>query len=244
MNPKDYAYSALLFMGKPYEFINTARNIKWRYLILHFILVSIIMYIPVFALVVRTQPDQLYSRVYSVDLEDAAVLFYPQEDFNPAVVEKSNPAIYVFNDFIVYIDPMLALSAPVEFFGPDELSRSFGEIFGMIAVYNLYITQFLIPMLLIAFFVLFILQVVFYLIFAVFLGLFRLNSTKFPFRENVKIVIMSSLFPALICTAFGFLLPVVHIILFQMINILLLFFLSRRYDKKEKEALMQDEAVE
>jgi len=164
MNPKDYANTALLFMGKPYQFINTARIIKWRYLFLHFILVSILMYIPVFALVIRTQPDQLYSRVFSVELENAKVLFHPEVDFDPALVDDTEPMIYVFNDVAVYIDPMLALSAPAEFFGPAELSRSFGEIFSMIAVYNLYIPQFLLPMLLIALFVLLILQIVFYLI--------------------------------------------------------------------------------
>ena len=239
MNPKDYTYTALLFFWKPYQFIKTAKSIKWRYVILHFILVSILLYIPVFALVVRTQPDQLYSRVYSVDFESAEIRMSASEDFNANLVDNIRPAIYVFKDVVVYIDPMLALSAPAEFFGPAKLALPFGEIFSMIAVYNLYIVQFLLPMLLIALFVMFVLQLLFYLVFAAFLGLYRLHSTKFPFRENVKIVIMSSLFPALLCTALGFILPAVHIIIFQMVNILLLFYFSKKYDAEEKDEIAQ-----
>jgi len=194
-----------------------------------------------FYLVVRTQPDQLYSRVFSVDFEESSIEFFSQTDFDAAIIDNTHPVIYVFDDFVVYVDSMLALPAPAEFFGPDELTLTFGEIFSMLAVYNMYIPQFLLPMLMIALFVFFVLQVLFYIVFAAFLGLFRLNSTRFPFRENVKIVIMSSLLPAVACTALGFLLPVVHIILFQMANILLLFFLSKRYDRKEKEILLREE---
>ena len=240
MNSKDYTYTALLFFWKPYEFINTAKSIKWRYVVLHFILVSILMYVPVFALVSRTQPDQLYSRVYSVDFEGAELREFLHEDFNAGTVDNTHPTIYVFKDVVVYVDPILALSAPKEFFGPAELALPFGEIFSMIAVYNLYIVHFLLPMLVIALLVSLVLQVLFYLVFAAFLGFYRLQSTKFPFRENVKIVIMSSLFPALLCTALGFILPAVHIIIFQMVNILLLFYFSKKYDTKEKEFITSE----
>ena len=153
------------------------------------------------------------------------------------MIDDSRAAIYVFRDVVTYIDPIFALSAPSEYFGPEELSKSFGEVFSMIAVYNLYITQFLLPMLLIAFGVLIVLQLFFYLVFAAFFGLYRLSSTKFVFRENFKIVIMSSLFPALICTAVGFIMPAVHIMFFQMINILMLFYFSKKYDKTVKELM-------
>ncbi|MCL2820308.1 MAG: hypothetical protein FWD38_05695 [Oscillospiraceae bacterium] len=235
MNPKEYIYTAVLFKWKPYEFINAARNIKWRYVILHFVLISCLLYLPLFFHIVRTQPDELYSRVYSGSFENAQILYFQSEDFNSDVIDNTLPAIYVFRDVIVYADPLLALSAPSEFFGPAELALPFGEIFSMLAVYNLYIPQFLLPMLLIAFGVMFVLQFFFYLVFAAFFGLYRMASTRFPFRDNVKITIMSSFFPALICTALGFILPAVHIILFQLINILILFYFSKRYDKREKE---------
>jgi len=196
-----------------------------------------ILFLPLFYVIVRTQPYELYSRVYSADFELVTMEQHLTEAFNPDTIDTTRPAIYVFNDVLVYADPLLLLSAPMEFFGQDEMALPYYELFNMLAVYNLYIPQFLFPMLAIAFGVTIVLQFFFYLVFALFLGLYRMASTKFPFRENLKIVIMSSLFPALLCAFIGFLLPAVHIILFQLANILVLFYFSKQFDKREKEML-------
>jgi hypothetical protein len=194
-----------------------------------------LLFIPVLTVLFKAQPDQLYTRMFSQNFENTAIEVYDSELFMLEKIENMSPVIYVFNDQIVYADPNFIMLAPSELFGNEELSRSFGEVFSMIAVYNMYIPQFLIPIVMIAFAILLVLQLFFYLLSAVFLGISRLASTRFTFVERLKIVIMSSLFPGLLCTAVGFFLPAVHIILFQMLNLVLLFSLSKRYDKKEKE---------
>jgi len=241
MNHKEYIYTAALCIGKPYPFINFAIGIKRRYAILHFMLVLCLLFIPILTLVVRTQPDQLYTRMFSQSFEDAVVKHHNPEQFSPEIIAGDRPVIYVFDDFVIYADPNIILSVPSEFFTSGDLIRPFGEVFSMIAVYNMYIPHLLLPMLMIAFLILLVLQLLFYLMSATFLGIFRLASSRFVFGERIKIAIMSSLFPALISAAVGFFLPAVHIILFQMINLVILFSFSKRYDKREKELLLSEE---
>ena len=241
MNHKDYLYAAALCLGKPHPFISLAVRIKWRYAILHFMLIVSLLFVPIFVLVVRTQPDQLYERMFSQNLEGAVIERHDTESFSPEKISSFRPVIYAFGDLVVYADPNIVLSAPSELFGDGELSRPFREVFGMIAVYNMYIPQFLLPMLAIAFLILLILQLFFCLVSAAALGAFRMASTRFDFGEKAKIAVMSSLLPALTGAAVGLVLPAVHIILYQMVNLLLLFFLSKRYDKKERELLLSEE---
>ena len=241
MTRRDYLYAAVLCLGRPYDYINTAKSIKWRHVLLHFMLIFCLLFIPVFTQVARTPPDQIYARMYGLDFENAAVRPYPAENFSAERLDESRPAIYIFDDFTAYVYGGVALSAPSSFFGPDELSRPFGEVFSMLAVYNLYIPQFLLPLLLAVFLILLALQLFFYVTSALFLGLVRLSSRGFPFGERIRIVVLSSLAPSLPCMAAGFFLPAVHIILFQMLNLLLLFHLSKRYDKKERELYLREE---
>ncbi|MCL2051445.1 MAG: hypothetical protein FWG91_06945 [Lachnospiraceae bacterium] len=237
MNPvKDYLYAAILCLGKAYPFVTSSIKMKWRYVFLHFLLVFCLLFIPIFSLVIRTQPDQLYSRLFSQDFTNPNFEYHHSEPFNADKINKITPVIYFFNDFVVYADDNIILSAPAEFFDVNE--SSFAEIFGMLAVYNLYIPTFLLPLLLYACLILLVLQLFFYFLAAVFLGIFRMTSSSFDFGEKTKIAVMSSLPPALLGAAFGFFLPAVHIFLFQMVNLLLLFYLSRKFDKKEKELLL------
>jgi len=241
MNHNNYLHTAALSLGKLYTFIVSSIHMKRRYVILHFMLVFCLLFIPIFTLIVRTQPSELYMRVFSQDFENATVVYHNQEYFSLEKLTDAQPMVHVFDDFVVYADTNIVLSAPSKFFVSGELSQPFGEVFGMIAVYNLYIPHFLLPMILIAFVVLLAIQTFFYLISAAFLGLSRLASTNFSFNERVKIVIMSSLFPALLCTAVGFVIPAVHIALFQMVNLLLLFYISKRFDKTERDFLLSED---
>ena len=229
-----YLYTASLCLGKPQLFFESAISTKRSYVVLHFLLVFCLLYIPIFSFVVRTQPDELYARFFSKNFEDAVILHHNQGNFLSERISQDQPVIYVFADFVVYADSNIVLSAPIEFFPElfnlDRTPLSFGEVFSMIAMYNMYITSFLLPLLGIAFFVLLILQLFFYLMSAIFLGIFRLASTKIEFSKRVKIVVMSSTLPVLISTAAGFFLPAVHIILFQMLSLLLLFYLSKKVD--------------
>ncbi|MCL2004261.1 MAG: hypothetical protein FWG72_09715 [Oscillospiraceae bacterium] len=214
---------------------------KRRTVIAHFLLIVCLLYVPVFALVVRTQPAQLYTRLFSQSFEGAAVEYKNTGSFSPEEMDYGQPGILVFGDFVVYADSHIVLSAPAEYFSAGELSRPFEEVFGMIAVYNMYIPQILLPLLSIALLILLVLQLFFCLMSAAFLKTFRLVSKQFQFGENVKIAIMSSSLPALISAAVGFILPAVHIVLFQMATLLVLFSLPKRYDKKERELFSSEE---
>ena len=227
---KNYLYTATLCFGKPQLFFESAISTKRIYVVLHFIIVFCLLFIPIFAMVVRTQPDQLYTRMFSQNFDEAVILQHEWEIFSPEKISQNQPVIYVFTDFIVYADSNIVLTAPSEFFTSEALHGSFGEVFSMVSMYNMYITSFLLPLLAIAFFILLVLQFFFYLMSALFLGIFRMASSKIDFGKRVKIVILSSLFLALISAAAGFFLPAVHIILFQMVNLLLLYVLSKRVD--------------
>ena len=244
MNHKGYLYTSALCLGRPHAFINLAANIKTSYVVLHFMLILCLLFVPVFALVVRTQPDQLYTRMFSQNFEGGAIKHRDTELFSREMIDEASPAIYAFADYVVYADSNIILPAPSEYFASGELSYPFGEVFGMIAVYNMYIPQFLLPMLMAAFVVLIILQLFFYFLSAVFFGIYRMASTRFGFGERLKIMVMGSLLPALLSFAIGFLLPAVHIILFQLLNLLMLFFLSKKYDIKERELFITEEAAE
>jgi len=238
---KSYLYTAALCFWKPQLFFESAISTKRSYVILHFLLVFCLLYIPIFSVAVRSQPDELYARMFSQDFDDAVFLNYGQETFSPEKINQDQPVIYFFADFTIYADSNIVLSAPSEFFTElfphetlqgsyDRTRPAFGEVFSMIAMYNMYITSFLLPLLAIAFFVLLVLQLFFYIMSVLFLGIFRLASSKIDFGNRVKIVILSSLFPALISMAAGFFLPAVHIILFQMLNLLLMYILSKKVD--------------
>ena len=237
---RDYLLTSVIYFGKPYNFINSAINMKWRYVILHFFLIFNLLFIPVFVLMIRTNPHELYQRIYSFDFEKSRIVFNTGELFSLDLIDESNSAIYVFEDVLVYADPSLILTVPVEFFDFDDFYYSFNELFDMISVYNLYITQFLLPFLGLAMLVVLVLQVFFMLVFAFFLGLFRAMTSSFSFAERLKIVIMSSLPLSLVCMIIGFFLPAIHIIIYQMLNILMLLFISKRYDAVEREMLDLD----
>lgn len=225
-------------MGKPYLFFKLAVSIKKRYVFFHFIVISCLLSIPIFVLLISAQPDQLYQRMFPVSMEHAVIEYYDTEYGMPQEIADGWFGVYVFDDLVIYADSNIVLSAPREFFISGELSRPIGEIFSMIAVYNMYIPHFLLPLIIVALVILFVLQLFFYLFSAAFLGLSRLASTRFGYGKRAKIVVMGSLIPALICVAVGFFLPAVHIVLFQIINLLLMFHLSKRYDKDEREHLL------
>ena len=236
MNPKDYLCAAALCFGKPSRFVELAGSIKWRYVIVHFVLSVCVLFVPVFILIVGTQPAQLYERVLSVSFENAPI-YHNTESFVPERISDDQPAIFIFDDLVVYADPNVVFYAPSEFFVSGELSLPFGELFGMIAVYNMYIPQFLLPMLMAAFFIMLVLQLLFYLVSAAAIGVFRLASTRLGFGKKARIAIMGSLFPALISAAIGLVLPAVHIIMFQVINIVMLYFIFKRHGKGEENSI-------
>lgn len=204
----------------------------------HFLFIFAILFAPVFFIIVRTQPHEMYQRVFSLRFEEAGIELFSHTAFAPELLREGNTAIYVFEDLIVFFDASLTMYAPAEFFNIAEMPYTFEEMFSMIAMYNMYIPHLLLPMILLAMFVMLVLKIFFYAVTAYFLGAFRmLSSFKFDYGERLKISIMSSLPVAILCAVVGLLIPIVHLILFQLVNLLVLFFLSKRYDTREKEMM-------
>ena len=241
MDLKKYIYATVICLGNWHKFFELSIGMKWRYIFLHFILIVCLLFFPVSFTIVKTQPDALYTRMFSQNFESSSINIYNDDNYSQNRINSSEPAIYVFGDLVVYSDSLLVISAPSEFFDSETLAKPFGEVFSMIAVYNMYIPQFLLPLLIIAFIVLLAIQVFFYILCAIFLGTYRMMSKQFTFFKNIKIVIMGSFFPSILCVFIGFILPAIHIILFQMINLFLIFFISKKYDKKERELLICEE---
>jgi len=241
MHYKEYLYTAVVCFGRVIDFFGLAAGIRLRYVIVHFLVIVSLLFIPIFALVVRTQPDQLYERMFSQSFEDARVEYRDSEEFAAEKIDTGQPGIYVFNDYIAYADSNIVLAAPGELFALDDISLEFGEIFSMIAMYNMYLTQFMLPVLMIALAVLLILHLFFCLLSALFLWALRLTSKPFSFGKIIKISIMSAFPAALISVIFGLMLPAVHIILFQMLTLLTLLLISKKHDKIEKEMVKEND---
>ncbi|MEG2404353.1 MAG: hypothetical protein RSC01_05475 [Oscillospiraceae bacterium] len=241
MNYKEYLKASSLCFGKAYDFFNLAVCIKWRYIFFHFMLILCLLFIPLFVSSIKTQPDQLYERMLSLSFDNANINYCKNEKFSSETINNNSNTIFVFKDYTVYSDASFLLSAPTNLVFDSEQEYSFREAFSRIAMYNMYIPQVLLPVLLIAFFITFILQLFFYLISAIAIGVFRLTATRFEFSKKVKIVILSSLFPALLSMILGLFLPAVHIVVFQLLNLLLIFFLFRKSDKKHQEELLKAE---
>ena len=237
MNNKQYLLTSVLHFGKPVKFIESAVNMKWRYVILHFMFIFTLLFIPVFSLMVRTYPHELYQRLYSVDFSSSSFIDHSNELFAVDFILDNTTAIYFFNDKIVYADHSLLLTMPVEFIDSDNLYYSFDDYFNMISVYNLYVAQFLLPFISLAMLVVLIIHIFFISVLTVFLGFFRLGTHRFTYGERTKIIIMSSLPICIISTIAGFLIPAVHIILFQILNLILVFYLSRRYDFTQRRLI-------
>ena len=224
---------------KANNFIDSAKQKSTRYVLAYFVLVLTMLFLPVFWVLIHTQPYEMYQRVFSLNFQEAEIKMLLETPFFVEPIMYDQVAIYVFNDYLAFSDGSLLMLAPVHFFNIAEMHYSFEELFSKIAMYNLYIPHLLVPMLLLSFFVLFVLHLFFSIVTAYFLGVLRLHAIKFEFGERLKIIILCSVPVASICTIIGFFIPIVHIIFFQMINLIVIFWLLKKYDEREKK-LVED----
>lgn len=235
----DYLNTALLCKGKFYTFFESARSLNVKYVFLHFMLLFGLLALPVFYVLVNTQPHEMYQRVFSMAFEDARILIHDGVLFSPEhITEEVDPAIYVFDDVLVFYSSHLSLYAPAIFFDTVVMPFNFEGLFDVIAMYNRYITELFMPMVLLVTFIMLVLNLFFFIVTAVFLGMFRTaSSIMFTFGERFKMAVMSSLPAAVLCMVVAFFAPIVHIVLFQAINLMVVFWISKQYDLREKEML-------
>jgi pullulanase len=91
----------------------------------------------------------------------------------------------------------------------------------------------LLPLLLLAFGVILVLQAVFYLSAAFFLGLRRMTSSPISFIDRLGLFIMASTLPVIGAAILGKWLPAVHIVVFYLAVIPLTFWIAGAYDRIE-----------
>lgn len=235
----EYLNVALLCRGKIYTFFESARNLPAKFVLLHFMLLFALLTLPVFYVLVSTAPYDVYQRVFSMSFEDASIIMREGLDFSPEhMAGGGEPVIYVFDDVLVFFSTHMSLYAPADFFDAGVVSYTFHQIFNVIAMYNRYMTELFMPMVLLVNFIMLVLQLFFFLVTSVFLGVFRVRSSiMFSFGERFKISVMCSLPVAVLCMLVAFVAPIVHVILFQALNLMVVFWISKQYDLREKEML-------
>lgn len=67
---KEYIKLLSLHRFKPTLFIDNAIKTKWTSILFHFIFVMLIIYLPIFVLIVKTQPYELFPRAYGLNIID------------------------------------------------------------------------------------------------------------------------------------------------------------------------------
>jgi hypothetical protein len=90
------------------------------------------------------------------------------------------------------------------------------EDFNILMYQNAYGRRIILPLLVMAFVLVVILQFVFYLLAALGLGLQRLSLSYLSFRERLGLLLFSSTGAALLAAVFGMLLPTVHIVVYYL----------------------------
>ncbi|GHU31749.1 hypothetical protein FACS1894172_07180 [Spirochaetia bacterium] len=150
----------------------------------------------------------------------------------------------VFHSFLI----ICALNFPVMLsivrLEPYELfSRLHGETFTEIPSGDFnaglyqegYGTRVLLPVLGFMFGLMVLLTSVFFLGAAVSLGMQqRIMATSLPFRDRLGIFVLSSTIPVIGAVILGLWLPTLHIVVFYMVEIILGFFLVKKWDRLEK----------
>lgn len=194
---KDYFLAAALGNGSAKRFVDLARGLKKRYLVPHFLFITLTLDVPILFAITKLAPWDFYSRLYG-------------ERFAELAGAELGQPIY----------PAFADSGLIDEFNQALYRAGFGNMLPLV--------------LLTAFILVLVLNLVFYALAAVFMGLHRMNSTRFSFRERLSIFIISSTLPVIGSSVLGLFVPALHIVVFYFAEILTGFALSNAYDKAEK----------
>jgi hypothetical protein len=179
---KNYLLAAALANGDLRRFVDLVKGLKGPLLLLHFFLVSAMLYLPLMHALARLTPWEVFTR-----LDAASLVGMDRETFDQGMYQAGFSGRALF------------------------------------------------PLLCMVYFFLLVIQAVVYLLAAWFLGFSRWVSSYLSFRDRLGIFILSSTVPVAAAALFGFLLPTVHIIVFYLAEILLGFFISKKYDEPPRE---------
>lgn len=271
---KDYINLCVRSSFSNKNFINEIIKIRTRYFAFTAIIVCMLLFLPVFITLVRLNPTQLYSRLYSIDINDFHQLSSNIDQLNIDIVEsdgaildvivekeslieddKSGIAIIkkitdeklsklditkkhlIFSEEeIVYIDINNQLAMDIKLLPSKFLNKmDYKEIFDYLSISNNYFGKFLFSISNLLLAVVFVLQLLFYCVVALLLALVGLKSNYIKYLDRIKILLVLSITPSIICTLIGFFLPAIHLFLFQILVMLLAFKSYKNYEKCQLE---------
>lgn len=189
--------------GRLHSLVLLVKGMKWRYVLLHFFLVTLMLNLPVMSAIAQLSPHELYSRLLADRFNELLIEAMPG---GGSEISADNEALMAEFDLLMY-------------------EQGYGKTV-------------VLPLLFFIFMVVAVLQIVFYLLAAFFLWLYRLNASRFSFRERFGIAVLASTFPVLGAALLGFWLPALHIIVFYFAVIFLIFAISLQFDKTEKKVAL------
>ena len=182
------------------QLFDCIRNMGGKWLVLHFLLLTVCLNFPVTLAIARLSPFELYSRLYGEQLvsalpENLGSIF--TENLSDGVINLEDTPAAVINEFNAIM-----------------LESGYGAVV-------------LMPILVMAFGLTLIIQAVFYLCAVSFLRISRMYVTPLSFRSRIGLALFSSTLPVLGAALFGLYLPTVHIIIYYFIIIFFIFQRSR-----------------
>lgn len=269
---KKYVMLLIMYKFNARLFIENAVKTKWSIALIHFIFVIMIIFLPIFILIVKTQPYELFPRAYGVDTISSIDTVHAEIDFsqygisihsqngyvtnvevyndkavefnvgNSIVAFSNNINIdnisvtkqnkfYISGDIIVYANQDKCLITSVNNISTETMQAlDIKEMFNIISIANNYFSEFMVSVLMFLLVIVIALQIIFIPTIAYLTGYSRLKFVTIPFLHRLKIVIFSLTLPAVASCIIGFLLPIIHLFLFQAITVGMVIFIFKKYD--------------
>ncbi|MDR1596244.1 MAG: hypothetical protein LBR99_00935 [Treponema sp.] len=183
---------------KTARLIALIRGLPYRWVVLHFFLITICLNFPVMLAIVRIEPYQVFSRLYGENFLTV------NSDGNLSL----NSGAERMNGFSGIDSAVFPAEFPAEDFNTLMLQNGYGR-------------RIMLPLLAMAFGLVLILQAAFYGSASFCIGLQRMVSVNLSVRDRLGLLLFSSTPPVFLAALFGVWLPTVHILLFYLAVIII-----------------------
>jgi hypothetical protein len=175
-----------------------------------FIAIQTALLVPIGYTLFKTEPWDMYARLYGeTDFEVSMVFTEGTLSFNGEHLQMAMP-LDIVPDWVIQ-------------------ERDMKEMFNYLFLYNRYFTDLLLPVMLFIAAGFFITQILFYVCVSWMFGQTRLMTTYMTMKERLVICVYASLiamFPGMLV---GFIMPVLHILIFEVIVIYVAYKVSQEY---------------
>lgn len=144
-------------------------------------------------------------------------------------VNLEGAALGLSGEYFFYADATSRLLLPVTMLPSWVIEeRDWLEAFNYLALHNSYYPAFLFPTFALCVGIMVVWLAIFYFGIGFVMSWGRLLTHKLPFAGRMKIMVFSSTAPAIICFVLGFLIPIFHVLVFQVAVIYLAYMSQKR----------------